>query len=159
MNDFVLPLASNAYPVGKVGNVMEMVYVRPGSCFELEICSGGLTLNDPKMFIPDAWHRRSEDESDKKYGLLADNEHVALEIVAFNVAVTVTQVPGGPTEGNRLILVILKPVVAALTGAGDATSETERNSAEVSSTNTQRELALRVPNLEHITIIPLIVPI
>ena len=105
------------------------------------------------MLFPDTVQERSEDNSEKKYGLLADNEHEPLT-VTFRVAVTVTQVPGGPVDGNRLTVVNLKPVVAALTGAGDTTDDTERNSAEVSSTNTQRELALRVPNLEHITIIP-----
>jgi hypothetical protein len=88
-----------------------------------------------------------------RFGLLAENEHPVAP-VTFSVPVTVTQVPGGPVDGNRLTVVNLKSPVAALTGAGDTTDDTERNSAEVSSTNTQRELALRVPNVEHITIIP-----
>ena len=91
------------------------------------------------------------------FGLLAENEHPVAP-VTFSVPVTVTHVPGGPAEGNRFRVLILKPV-AALAGAGDVTNETERNSAEVSSTKMKAELALRVANLEHITIIPLIVPI
>jgi hypothetical protein len=109
---------------------------------------------------PDAVQERSEAESEKKFGLLAENwQAVAEARVIFNVPVTVTQVPGGPDEGNRFMVFILKSLAAALAGAGDITNETERNSAEVSSTKMKAELALRVANLEHITIIPLIVPI
>jgi len=117
----------------------------------VEICSGGLTLNDPKKVFADAVQVRSEEASEKKFGLLVENWQAVVETVAFNVPVTVTQVPGGPAEGNRLILSILKPMFAALAGAGDVTNETERNSAEVSSTKMKAELALRVANLEHIT--------
>lgn len=82
-----------------------------------------------------------------RYGLLAENEHPVAP-VTFSVPVTVTHVPAGPAEGNSFSVFILKPV-AALAGAGDVTSDTERNSAEVRSSNINREPKLRLVNLRH----------
>ncbi|MGA2239129.1 MAG: hypothetical protein ABSG74_07950 [Candidatus Bathyarchaeia archaeon] len=72
-----------------------------------------------------------------RYGLLAENEHPVAP-VAFSVPVTVTHVPAGPAEGNSFRVLILKPP-AALAGAGDATSDTERNSADVRSSTINSE--------------------
>jgi hypothetical protein len=104
------------------------------------------------MLFPDTVQERSEDESEKKYGLLAENEHEPLT-VTFSVAVTVTQVPGGPVDGNRLTVVNLKSPVVALTGAGDTTDETKTNSAEVSSSTINREPELRLVKLRHAVLI------
>jgi len=56
----------------------------------------------------------SELESEKKFGLLAVNEQVApAGRVLFRDAATVTQVPGVPAAGIRVMLLILKSVAAA----------------------------------------------
>ena len=98
-------------------------------------------------------------ESEKKYGLLAENVHVVVGIVLFNVPVTVTQVPAGPVEGNRLMLVILKSVVVARAGVGATTEYMEMNRADVNNTSRKVELTLREGNLRHVTIVPRSVPI
>ena len=104
--------------------------------------------------------KRSEEESEKKYGLLAENVHEALvDSVTFNVPVTVTQVPAGPAEGNRLMLVILKPVVVARAGVGATTEYMEMNKADVNNTSRKVELTRREGNLRHVTIVPRPVPI
>ena len=92
-------------------------------------------------------------ESEKKYGLLAENVHVVVGIVLFNVPVTVTQVPAGPAEGNRLMLVILKSVVVARAGVGPTTEYMEMNRADVNNTSRKVELTLRVGNLRHVAIV------
>ena len=98
--------------------------------------------------------KRSEAESEKKYGLLAENVHVVLGIVAFNVPVAVTQVAAGPAEGNRLMLVMLKPVVGvARAGVGPTTEYMEMNRADVNNTSRKVELTVRVGNLRHIAIV------
>ena len=66
--------------------------------------------------FPETVQLRSEEESEKKFGLLVENEHEALVSVRLIVAVTVTQVPGGPAEGRSVMsLSIPIPVFAALT--------------------------------------------
>ena len=67
--------------------------------------------------------------------------------MTFNVAVTVTHVPAGPAEGNSWILVILKFLVA--TALAGATTETDKNSAEVMSSSTMnRESDIRAVKCE-----------
>jgi hypothetical protein len=103
--------------------------------------------------FPDAVQKRSEAESENKYGLLAENVHVVLGIVVFNVPVTVTQVPAGPAEGNRLMVAILKSVAVARAGVGTTTEYTEMNRADVNNNSRRAELTLRVGNLTHALLI------
>jgi hypothetical protein len=76
------------------------LYLRPGTWYVDEICSGALTLKDAIKAFPDTVQ---VGVAEKKFGLLASREQAGGDEVKvlLRVAVTVTHVPGGPRSGRK----------------------------------------------------------